>query len=375
MPKTGTTFLQRLLRRNAALLREHGVLYPGPGPAAQFHAAIEVRKMYDYWGAPAERIDGTWERLCGEARAFRGTSILGHEILAAARPAQIERVAADLSDVDLHVVVTVRDLGRQIPAWWQEWVKNGSDAGFAEVMGRRVLPEWDAEEKRSPFWRSQDLVDVLRRWGAAVPPKRTHVVISPPPGAGPQELWHRFGDAVGIPRGLEVDPGPPSNESLGVTEIALLRATNRALDGRLVQPHYGPVVKHWLSQEVLSPRSSPRPMLPSDWHDRVESLTARWLRHLEESGVHVHGSLEDLHPVLAEPDVPAPDDVAAEDLAGLAPRAVADMLLEVSRLRQELAAARQRERAAAAPKRLLAPVLRGGARVRRVARRAGRRTR
>jgi len=335
LPKTGTTFLQRLLRDNRELLAEHGVLYPVHGPASMFHAAIELRRSHEYWGVDPERIEGTWQGMCEEARAFCGSTIMGHEILAAATKPQIKRVAADLSDVELHVVVTARDLGRQIPAWWQEWVKDRHVTGFAETMERQVLPGWDADTRKSLFWRSQDLVGVLRRWGTAVPPDRIHVVTAPPPGADPQELWRRFSAAVGVPDGIAVDPGPRSNESLGVAEVALLRATIEALEGRLVQPDYGPVVKHWFAEQVLSPRASRRPELPADWQLRVDQMTDRWTSYLTEAGVRVHGSLDDLRSTVAGAGVPAPDDVAAEELTALAPRAMAEMLIEVAQLRQE----------------------------------------
>ncbi|HEU4566763.1 MAG TPA: hypothetical protein VFR99_01945 [Marmoricola sp.] len=335
LPKTGTTFLQRLLRENRDLLAAHGVQYPADGPGTMFNGAIEVRDAYDHWGRPPEQIGGTWDRLCEQARQFPGSTVLGHEIMAAATPRQVERVGADLEGAELHLVVTVRDLGRQIPAWWQEWVKDRRSTTFAETMDRQVLPGWDVERKKSMFWQSQDLVGVLRRWGAVVPPERTHVVTVPPSGADALELWRRFLEAIGITQRLEVDPGPRSNESLGITEVALLRGTNKALGDRLVQPHYGPVVKHWFTGAVLSPRSSSRPMLPADWSERVEQMTDRWRSHLAGSPIRVHGSLDDLAPTVAEPGAPAPDDVTDADIAGLAPRVVADLLLEVSRLRQE----------------------------------------
>lgn len=335
LPKTGTTFLQRLLRDNRELLAEHGVRYPVRGPATMFHGAIEVREAYQTWGFSREQIGGTWEWLCQQARDHAGPTILGHEILAAATRAQVERVATDLADVELHLVVTTRDLGRQIPAWWQEWIKNQHGEGFTETMERQILPGWDGEGRKSTFWRSQDLRGVLRRWSAAVPAERMHVVTAPPPGSDPRELWRRFADATRVPAGLEVDPGPRSNESLGITEVALLRATNQALDGRLVQPHYGPVVKHWFAESVLSPRTSPRPQLPAEWRERVREMTAAWRDYIEEAGVQVHGSLDDLEPTIAPDDVPGPDDVTAQQIAELAPRVMAEMLLEVTRLRQE----------------------------------------
>jgi hypothetical protein len=333
LPKTGTTFLQRLLRDNRDLLVEHGVQYPVHGAGTMFHAAIEIRDSHQHWGMDPDRIRGTWDRICAEAREFDGTTVMGHEILSGATPRQVERVAADLDDVDWHVVVTARDLGRQIPAWWQEWVKDGHTTGFAETMDQHVLSGWDGSGH--PFWHFQDLTGVLERWGAVLPASRMHVVVVPQSGADPQELWRRFAASLGLSEGIDVVIPPPSNESLGVTEIATLRAVNEALDRRLVQPHYGPVVKHWFVESVLSPRRSRRPVLPADWHERVNRTTDRWFGYLEETGIRVHGPLEDLRPSVAEPGERPPDDVTAEERAELAPRAMAEMLLEVSRLRRE----------------------------------------
>lgn len=333
LPKTGTTFLQRLLRDNRELLAEHGLQYPVHGAGTMFHAAIEIRESHQHWGMDPDRIDGTWARLCADARGFAGATVMGHEILSGATPRQVERVARDLAGVDWHVVVTARDLGRQIPAWWQEWVKDGHTTGFAETMAEHVLPGWDGSGH--PFWHFQDLTGVLDRWGAVVPASRMHVVVVPQSGADPQELWRRFAAAVGLPEGVAVDTPPPSNESLGVTEVSMLRRVNEALDRRLVQPYYGPVVKHWFVESVLSPRSSRRPMLPADWQERVDRTTDRWLGYLEASGVRVHGPLEDLRPSVAADGDRPPDDVTAEESAELAPRAMAEMLLEVSRLRRE----------------------------------------
>ena len=115
---------------------------------------------------------------------------------------------------------------------------------------------------------SQDLPDVLARWGATLPPSRVHVVCCPPPDADPALLWQRFAGVVGFDPDAFPPAGPDSaNPSLGTTEIDLLRRVNVALDKRLVQPDYGQVVKQLYAQELLEPGRSPRPVVPHAMYD------------------------------------------------------------------------------------------------------------
>jgi hypothetical protein len=72
-----------------------------------------------------------------------------------------------LGDAEVHIVVTSRDLARQILAEWQEHLKHRSVLSFPEfVRDLRADPE------RGPFspngyhfWHIQDLCDVVTRWG------------------------------------------------------------------------------------------------------------------------------------------------------------------------------------------------------------------
>src|SRR3712207_722729 len=83
-PKSGTTYLQRVLWANRDALREAGYLLPGRTQRDMFHAAIQVRETHRQWGMDREALAGSWERLCAEARSFPGTTIMSHELLAAA---------------------------------------------------------------------------------------------------------------------------------------------------------------------------------------------------------------------------------------------------------------------------------------------------
>ena len=67
--------------------------------------------------------------------------------------------------------------------------------------GARAAPR--RPTTRAATGPSQDLPDVLARWGATLPPSRVHVVCCPPPDADPALLWQRFAGVVGFdPDGL-----------------------------------------------------------------------------------------------------------------------------------------------------------------------------
>ena len=66
------------------------------------------------WGGMRPQAEGEWDALVRRARRARGTVVLSHEILAGAKPAEVERALSDLSFAEVHVVYTARDLARQV---------------------------------------------------------------------------------------------------------------------------------------------------------------------------------------------------------------------------------------------------------------------
>ena len=131
-PKTGTSYLQDVLFRNQAVLREHDVLYPADRFDAHFLAALDLMTLP--WGGIETEAVGAWDRLAAQVRDWHGTAIISHEIFARATPTQVERALASLGDAEVHLVLSVRDLVRQIPAEWQENVKHRSHITYAKFL-------------------------------------------------------------------------------------------------------------------------------------------------------------------------------------------------------------------------------------------------
>ncbi len=334
LPKTGTTTLQQLFAANRAELRDQGVLYPFLRPEAMFHAAVDVVGWHDRWGLDPVDVAGTWAALCQAAREHDGVTVISHELLGRARRRAVGAAFEPLHDLDVHVVVTARDLARQVTATWQERIKNGRRYSFQGFLEREaVLPA--RSRRHSAFWREQDLLAVLRRWGQHVPADHVHVVVCPPRGADPQVLVRRFGEVVGADTGRLRPPDRRAavNESLGAAQVGLLREVNVALGDRLPQPAYAQVVKRHFAQQVLAAHRSPRALAPASLRGPFTRVTREWVEGIGAAGYQVYGDLAELAPVEFDDSGGTPDDVPPDRVLEPVPDLLATLLLEVADLR------------------------------------------
>ena len=329
-PKSGTTYLQRLLWQNRTELAGSGLRLPGNHQRDMFHAAIEVRGVADRWGMDAEKLAGTWGRLCDEARDFPGTTLMSHELLAATTPVQTRRALSHLDGLEVHVVYTAREISRQLVSEWQENVKNGSAQSFAQFR-RKVMAAGTPDDHL--FWRYQDVLEALGRWGADLPRDHVHVVVAPVGSSDPAELWRRFAHACGLPSESIADPvvTDAANQTLGMTQVHLLRRVVGSLDRRIEQPEYARIVKRLFAQRVLAGQSSPRPTCPPELYEPLTALSREWIQGIEERGYAVHGDLGELVPIAPADGGRAPDDVPAEEEVAVAADAIAELLIEVAR--------------------------------------------
>ncbi|MFC6154491.1 hypothetical protein [Nocardioides yefusunii] len=328
------------MRHHRDLLAQHGWCYPYAGNGGHFLAALEMTGKAARWGRTAEQVEGRFARLLEVGRAHGGDVVISHEIFGQARPEQVARVVELADDFELHVVITVRDLGRVIPAAWQEWVKNGKRGTFDDFVELKAsrLPERGTGEL---FWRLQNLAEIMDRWLAHVPADQVHVVPSPPAGAPDDALWRRFGDAIALTESVldlfDVGAVPRANESIGAAQVTVLRKVNAALAGRLVEPHGDAIRKHWFAQQVLSRTSSFKAQAPPDVVEMFAPVSQSWVDHVRACGVRVHGDLEDVLPVRGAVASRHPDSATdAEQLDGL-PEALAETLVRVMELRQRVA--------------------------------------
>ena len=311
-PKTGTTYVQDRLAVNAKSLAAHGVHFPTRSPLVspglfQFRAALDL--LGQDWGGEAGHARGNWDALVRRVRRRSGTVVISHEILAPATPEQVARAKRDLlagGDTELHIIYSARDLARQIPAAWQESVKQGRTWNYRRFVDK-------AQSGRPWFMGAFDLPAVLETWGAGLPAGRVHVVTVPQrpsadvaavPPRGDQ-LWLRFCDVLGIDPAWAPRDSDRSNQSLGIAETQLVRQLNRRMD-RVTRREatYDALIREMLAQDALVKRRSTPVRLPPRLLPWAEEEAERWIAWVRASGVHVVGDLDELRPV-----PPAADEV------------------------------------------------------------------
>lgn len=331
-PKTGTSFVQDLLFQNREALAGQGILYPADRFDEHFLAALDLMELP--WGGLERQAVGAWDRLAARVREWEGTSIISHEILATASRSQVRRALDSFGDAEVHVVLSARDLVRQIPAEWQENVKHRRTVGYADFLRKIADPKRNGK-LASWFWGVQEVPDILDRWGSTLPPERVHLVTVPKPGAPTGLLWERFAGVFGIdPSRFEPD-GTHANPSLGVPESALIRRINSHVnDGVLANDHYREFVRELLAHRSLSGRTgSSRLALPPDARSWAVELSEAWITELGSRGYDVVGTLDDLRP---DPEVAPftdPDSPDEEQVADAAVQSVVALLKEAARLR------------------------------------------
>lgn len=287
--KSGTSFLQNVLGANREALAERGVLFAGARWRDQVDA---VRDLADHFATGLDP-DGPWHRLAASIREWPQTAVISMEFLAPRNREQIKLIRDSFGDAEIDVVMTVRDLGRTIPAMWLESTQNGATATWEDFL--REVRRADGPAGRD-FHRHQDLPEIAERWSSVVGKDHFTVVTVPLPGAPSHLLWDRFAEILGVVvEDVELDVR--ANPGLGLASAMVLRRFNeryRAQRGGELGPEYLRLVKHRLAKGALVHRAD-EPKLGFD---------ARWARKLGErqrdalraAGYRVVGDLDELTP-------------------------------------------------------------------------------
>lgn len=292
-PKTGTTFLQAVIWGGRAELGKVGVRVPGPSRHKHFQAALDVRGTPQRARYP-ERTEGAWDRLLDAGRDWSGDLLISNELLAAAPPDRARAAVSDLVELgyEPHVIVTARDLARQLPAEWQERIKHRSTIAFGTFLARARDPE---SRVFRTLWAAQDYADIVQRWGGALPREQVHVITVPPPGAPRALLWERFAAVLGVDAARFSLDVPRENTSLGLEQTILLQRVNRRLGERVAFPGpYTDVGLFLFAHQVLGPRSGTPLVLGGDDLAFARDRSAEIVESLRAQRVTVHGDLAEL---------------------------------------------------------------------------------
>lgn len=318
-PKSGTSYLQDKLALNRGRLEQQGIDYIHTRSGNHFEAALDL--IGETWAGEEKAAKGQWDGLALEARKARRDVLVSHEILAAAEPASVARAMASFPDREVHVVLTARDLGRQIPAEWQERVKHRGRRDYRGFL-RALQKNYPRTDWLMWFWRVQHVPRILATWGADLPPERVHLVTVPPVGAPGDLLWKRFAAVLGVGEESSYAESETTNASLGSAEVTMLRRLNIELAEREVPREvYVEWVREAIVKEVLARRpGTERVVVPPRHRPAVDEITADWLEQIRTSGIDVVGDLDDLVPVW--PDAASWSDPDRADPTVLAEAAI-----------------------------------------------------
>jgi hypothetical protein len=329
-PKSGTSYLQDTLALNRATLERQGLDYLHTRTGDHFEAALDL--LGERWAGEEKAAQGQWDSLVLESRKARRDILISHEILAGAKPEQVARAIGSFPDHEVHVIVTARDLGRQIPAEWQERVKHRGRRGYGDFLVR-LHRNYRRNAKPMWFWRVQHLPRILATWGADLPPERIHLVTVPPSGGPRDALWTRFAGVVGLDPHADYVESGTTNASLGSVEVTMLRRLNVELaERRVPRATYVDWVRETIVKEVLANRPDKVPAtVPPRRRATVERITAAWLEEIAASGIDVVGDLAELQPVWPEDNGAwaNPDRADPELVAEAAIQSLAHVLAEV----------------------------------------------
>lgn len=341
LPKSGTTFLQAVLLNNKRTLKDAGLLFPGvDGWKSQVRAVRDVRGMPHVRYNHRKEVPGSWDQLAEEMRAWPGDSVVSMEWLSRVEPDQLQRILDTLDSREVHVIFTIRDLARVLPASYQESVLNRRRWTWQEFLAEQSDEELPGEERG--FWRLHDINALIKRWVIAIPPEQIHVVTVPPPGAPAAALWERFAQVLGVaqvPVNLE---DVRRNDGLGLASTEVMRRVNiRSREEKISSTVHRKLLTHQLAKQGLSQLDrGQRPTIPQELHPWVRTRVEGQVEGLKASGVDLVGDLDDLQPDLSKhlEQAPEPDAQAMLDVS----------LTGLVVMTQQRAAAERRAEAAAA---------------------------
>src|SRR3954454_7449312 len=322
--KTETTALQGAFHTGRERLAPLGVHYAGSGRQPML-AALAMT------GRPGRRGDPAaskrhWEDLCDDVRAARGKRVVvSSEFFSDASAEAAAQVVEGLGGDRVHVIVTLRPLGKLMPSQWQQYVQNGLRMRYPDWLNSMFnQPPYD---KPTPtFWNRHDQAEQVARWTRAAGPDRVTVIVLDESDRG--MLLRTFESLLDLPTGTLV-PDDVSNRSLTLGEVEVVRLLNEEFKRRKWGDDlYGRFVRTGIAKKMLTQRRAapgePAITTPKWAQERAAERGAAAAAAITASGVDVIGDLASLGTVVRtesddeEPplDPPLPASAAAIAIVG-----------------------------------------------------------
>ena len=321
--KTGTTYLQEMLRANVAELRRQGIYLPVGRNEPRLLRAVDDLHGRHQVKTDNARIDGAWPALVARVlEVEQPTVLLSDERLSLSSVGAIAKLKRSFADCEMRVVVTVRDPARVLVSSWEEAIRGGGTWRWPDYVEAVRSPERRGVNPARSYWARQDVARITAAWEALVPNDALYVVTVPQRGGSPSALLERFAGAVGFDAGPLTGAPRRANTAIGAAGTEVVRRLNELLADRLDRRQYDRVVKYTIAPH-LSALSAAAPLAPAEG-DWLKDLADDQIRTLAGRGYRVFGDLDDLRPASRganPPDEPGDAellDAAMEALTALA---------------------------------------------------------
>jgi len=322
--KTGTTAIQAALADAREDLEAHNVRYPGK-LQAHHRAALAVLGRPWGWnnrgGAVLDREHFT--RLVTRTHEAPGRVVISSEFFCEAPEETAQQVVQELGDV--HVVVTLRNLGKLLPSSWQQYLKYGLTTAYPAWL-EDVFAHPGSSSMSPTFWKRHDHGAVIERWAAAAGADNVTVLILE--DVDRSAMFESFAQLLGVPSDILTSRmNLTSNRSMTAAEAELLVRLNERVKKQMDWTDYVRLVRRGVALGMVEnrkPSSDEAPLITPEWAlDAAAVEGENSASRIRASGVHVVGNLDALaaraqNPPGAQgmPDL-VPIDAAVEALASV----------------------------------------------------------
>ena len=295
--KTGTTAIQAALADARPELRRNDVYYPGKRPA-QHRAALAILQRPWGWVDRGAEVYGrsNFDEMAQRVRDFTGRVVISSEFFCETSAESATEVVEALGGDNVHVVVTLRNLGALLPSSWQQYLKYGLATGYFKWL-RNVFENPGGSSMTPSFWGRMDHQAVVNRWLAAVPPERLTVMILE--DVDRSAVFRAFEQLLALPDELLVSRmNLTSNRSMSAVESQLLLDLNRKVALELDWVNYQRYVRRGVALRMVEEREpapdEPRLYTPRWALEAASQMGGGAATYLRESGVRIVGNVDAL---------------------------------------------------------------------------------
>jgi hypothetical protein len=311
--KTGTTAIQAALADAREDLATQNVRYPGK-LQAQHRAALALLGRPWGWnnrgGGVMDREH--FDRLVKRTTTAPGRVVISSEFFCEASAEQAQEAVTALSEAGarpVHVVVTLRNLGKLLPSSWQQYLKYGLTTSY-DAWLTDVLAAPGSSKMTPTFWKRHDHGDVITRWAKAVGPENLTVMVLEDV---PREyMFDTFAQFLDVPSEILTSRMElTSNRSMTAAEAEVLVRLNRKVKKTMQWTDYVTLVRRGVALGMVEGRE-PDPSEPKlhtpDWAlDAAHRVGMASVNTIRESGVQVLGNLDAL--TIRIESTPNPEEV------------------------------------------------------------------